>query len=92
MIEPCAAAELLEGEGVGAGAAREARKAGLLAARHPAQEGLRGCVQPPQPIVQPVRVDGGRLRHLGTDGLHLGFRLEARDGDMAALPSGDALF
>ncbi len=36
-------------------------------------------------------MDGGVLRELRADGLQFGFLLVARDGDVAALPGGDAL-
>jgi hypothetical protein len=39
-----------------------------------------------------MAVDGGVVRELLTDRLQLGFLLRAREGDVAALPGGDALF
>jgi hypothetical protein len=57
-----------------------------------AEEGLVRLVQAGQDILQHMAVDGGVFRELLTDRLQLGFLLIPREGDVAALPGGDALF
>ena len=66
-------------------------KARLLPRLHAPEERLIRLVEPCQHVLQHVAVDGGVFGHLCPDGLQLGFLCKARDGDVAALPGGDAL-
>ncbi len=91
VIEAGTVAILLVGERVVAAAPLEAREARLLAVRQAPEERLIRLVQPRQHVLQDVRVDCGVFRELGADHLQLRLLLIARDGDVAALPGGDAL-
>ena len=74
-----------------AAAPLEAGKARLLPRLHAPEERLVRLVEPGQHVLQHVAVDGGVFWHLGPDGFQLGFLGQARDGDVAALPGGEAL-
>src|SRR5260221_6015813 len=84
-------ATLLEREAVKAGTSLEAWEAGFLAALYPAKERLVGLVEAGEHILQDMAVDGSIFRERGANGLQFGLLVEARDGDMAPLPRGDAL-
>ncbi len=91
VIQPGAVATLLEREAVKAGASLEAWEAGFLAALYPAKERLVGLVEAGEHVLEDVAVDGSIVRERGAHGLQFGRLVEARDGDMAPLPRGDAL-
>jgi hypothetical protein len=92
VIELRTVADLLVGERVEAVAALEAREASLLTPLHAAEEGLVGLIQPRQHVLQHVAVDGGVLGERRPDVLEFRFLLVARDGHVAALIGGNALF
>jgi hypothetical protein len=71
--------------------ALEARESGLLAALEPAEERPIRLVQPREHVLQHMAVEGSVLQKRRADILQFGFLLELRDGDLAALPGGDAL-
>src|SRR5262249_37306472 len=64
VLQPCAVADLLVGEGMPAVAAVLAWKARLLALLHAAKERLIGLVEARQPLWQEVGVDGVRWERL----------------------------
>jgi hypothetical protein len=64
IVELGPIAILLEGEGVVAVLALEAREAGFLPALHSAEERLIGLVEPRQHILQDMRVHGGVVREV----------------------------
>ena len=71
-------------------------KARLFSIRQAAEERLVRLVQAGQHVLQDMAMamamDAGVLWHLRAPGFQLGFLLRAREGDVAALPGGDALF
>src|SRR5260221_11425695 len=91
IIQSGAVAVLLEGEAVEAVAPLETWESSLLAALHPSEEGLIGLVEPGEHVLEGVGVNGRVCGELGADSLQFRFLLVARDGDVAPLPSRDAL-
>src|SRR5262249_22535842 len=96
-VARCAVAKLLVGEGMPARTRRIAGNARLLARRPPAQDRLRGLVEPGQHVVHDLHdlaVDGGvfceRLERL-TKLLHLRLVVQPGDGAARAVPGEDAL-
>jgi hypothetical protein len=73
-------------------AALEAREARSLAPLHPPEARRSGRVAPRQHVLEHRAVEGSRLRERGAHILQLRFLRVATDGDLAALPGGDALF
>ena len=77
VVEAGTVAILLVGERVPAVTPLKARKARLLAIRHPPEERLIGLVEPRQHVLQDVAVEGGVRREVRPDRLQLGFLLSS---------------
>jgi len=77
VVEPCAVAILLEGEGVEAIAALEAWESGFLPALEAAEKRLIRLVEPRQHVLQHMTMDGLVFWERGADGFQFGFLLKS---------------